>query len=125
MTGGIHFFPLVREQWRRLRKRIIRNSVLDPATGCWLWTGSVKYNRCGTAYGRISFRVGGELRARAWSAHVVSYMAFNGGQKTIGLVRAHTCHNPLCVNPDHLVEISQSGNLKMSAADGRLERRAA
>lgn len=84
--------------------------------------GGVKENRCGTPYGRISVRMPGEKNPRSWSAHVVSFAAFNGGQKTIGKVRAHTCHRTYCVEPTHIIECTQAVNIEMSRAAGRLAR---
>lgn len=116
---SIQRVPLTDDQLARLRERIRKNSE-ESEDGCWLWMGSVKENRCGTPYGRVSFRIAGEKNPRSWSAHVVSYMAFNNGIKTLGLVRAHKCHRPWCVNPKHIIECTQGENIKMSMAAGRI-----
>lgn len=117
----IHRLPLTAKQLARLRERVRRNSS-ETEDGCWLWMGSIKLNRNGMEYGRMSLRLFGEKNPRSWSAHVVSFIAFNDGIKTIGKVRAHTCHRTFCVNPKHIVECTQADNLEMSRAAGRLKR---
>lgn len=113
---------LTDKQLDQLRERILKNS--EPTEdGCRLWMGSIKLNRCGTPYGRISFRISGEKNPRSWSAHVVACMVKNGGHKAIGKVRAHTCHRTYCVELDHIIETTQKKNLEMSSAAGRLKRK--
>lgn len=118
------------DQLARLRDRIVANSEPIPIGGCWVWMGSLKRNQSGMEYGRIGFRIKGEFhheyrrQGRCWSAHVVSAIAFGGGIKMIGGVVAHICHNPVCVNPAHLIWTTQRENLLMSVRDGRIKRRA-
>lgn len=59
--------------------------------GCWYWTAYK--DRQG--YGQ--FRLDGRLR----QAHCVSYELFVGPIPE-GLLVRHMCHNPSCVNPNHL-----------------------
>ena len=66
---------------------------------CWKWTGG-RYNQNG--YGCICVRVKGE--SRTVGAHVFSWKLKNGRFPKRGLVVMHTCDNPECVNPKHLVE---------------------
>ena len=68
--------------------------------GCWEWTGAK--NPAG--YGL--FWSGGRLR----SAHIVAYEQINGTVPE-GLELDHLCHNPSCVNPDHLEAVTHSINL--------------
>ena len=69
--------------------------------GCWMWTAATD----GKGYGR-SFLNGGNI-----PAHRLSFYLHNGYLPE-GLVR-HTCDNPGCVNPSHLVE----GTAKENAED--------
>lgn len=58
---------------------------------CWLWTGYIRKD----GYGTISFK------CRRYAAHRVAYEIANG-EIPEGLRVDHICHNPPCVNPDHL-----------------------
>jgi hypothetical protein len=61
---------------------------------CWIWNNKPKNN----GYGRLGKK----------QAHVASYEAFN---KPIanGTVD-HLCQNKMCVNPDHLTDVTQLAN---------------
>lgn len=99
---------------RPLIERFMEKFDVDPATGCWSWTGAIVPT---TGYGAIGE---GAPSRRLLSAHVASYMLFvPRGRKTLkGKKRweiDHKCHNDdptckggvtclhrRCVNPDHL-----------------------
>lgn len=70
---------------------IVRNSIPEPNSGCWLWTGSL--NSWG--YGRL-----GQQRTER-QAHRLSFLTFKG-QIPSDLLILHSCDMPCCVNPDHL-----------------------
>ena len=61
-------------------------------TGCWIWLKSV--NSAG--YGQLS------ESKKYWLAHRYSYCLHFGPIPDTTLLR-HTCHNPRCVNPQHLL----------------------
>jgi len=63
-------------------------------TECWIWNNKPKNN----GYGRLGKK----------QAHVASYEAFKA-PIAIGTVD-HLCHNKMCVNPDHLEDVSQCEN---------------
>lgn len=63
-------------------------------SGCWIWKGYIQRKRGG--YG--TFQVGQRVSALA---HRVSFRLFNGSLDE-KLFVLHSCHNPVCVNPDHL-----------------------
>ena len=70
---------------------IDRNSMPEPNSGCWLWTGNV--NAWG--YGRL-----GRQRSER-QAHRLSYRTFKGAIPA-NLLVLHSCDVACCVNPDHL-----------------------
>ncbi len=77
---------------------------------CWLWTGSKNK----TGYGW--FRIQGDTE----KAHRVSYgIHANIWPLPPGMVVCHGCHNPGCVNPQHLRLDTQQANLKEARDLGR------
>lgn len=67
--------------------------------GCWLWTASTDYD----GYGYF------QLNRKAEKAHRVAYSLYVG-IIPMGLIVCHSCHNPSCVNPEHLYIGSYSDN---------------
>jgi hypothetical protein len=76
-------------------------SAVDETTGCWLWRRSVSSNGYGNAYFDKKYIL----------AHRLSYQTFIG-PLTPGLQVDHLCRNRLCVNPEHLEEVSQQMNIR-------------
>lgn len=70
---------------------------------CWLWTGHI--NNCG--YGRYS---GDNLHSKY--AHRIMFYMHNGYLPKYPRVVGHTCNVRNCVNPEHLIDQSQSDNVK-------------
>src|SRR5215831_15396182 len=83
--------PIEQRFWEKVEK-----STDD---GCWLWTGCRDWN----GYGKI----GAPLRSYPLYAHRVSYELTKGVIPSGHMVH-HTCHNKLCVNPDHLVLVESA-----------------
>lgn len=83
-----------------LKARLFNQCYLSE-DGCWKWK---KITRRG--YGLISHK--GVYQ----SAHRLSYTIFKGAINK-GLVVRHTCDQPACVNPDHLI----LGTMKDNAVD--------
>lgn len=93
---------------RRMRKR---SKLLE--SGCVLWTGHLT-----RGYGYISFWNG--ERGLPLRSHRVAYALSVGLSPDFeGGVVMHTCDNPACVNPAHLVLGTQDENMKDKKAKGR------
>jgi len=94
-----------------LKERIERNSIPEPNTGCWLWTGKMD------AYGY------GQMHDRPvyLKAHRVAYTEFIGPIPE-GMHVCHKCDMPLCVNPRHLWLGTASQNHMDRAMKGRSAR---
>ena len=95
----------------RLRYNSTRNK-----NGCWIWSGSCTK----TGYGRITYR------GSTHYAHRVSYQVFNNvtlensGRNTAEtLCILHLCHNPSCVNPDHL----QLGDMNLNICQREMRKK--
>lgn len=75
---------------------------IDKTDKCWLWKGgkAAKSRSTGTNYGSYK----GKL------AHRISYETYNGVLQKGDVVR-HSCDNPICVNPNHLIKGTQKDNV--------------
>lgn len=92
--------------------------VVDPISGCWLWTGALDQG-----YAVLS------IDGKKQYAHRVSYEMFVGPVPD-GLELDHTCHSPLicaggecihrrCINPDHLEAVTTAVNTSRGCLDRR------
>ena len=82
---------------------------LAPTTNCILWVGSVNNRGYGQAYDENKIRIG---------AHKLSYILYKGPVEK-GLVVRHTCHNPLCINYNHLIVGTSKENSQDMVDSGR------
>lgn len=80
---------------------------------CWHWLGAP--DTCSLGYGRIS-RDGAKLYA-----HRAAYEIANGFLPARAYVR-HTCDNPACCNPAHLIAGIPADNVADMVAKGRQRR---
>ena len=80
----------------RLGERLLASTARDQQSGCWNWTGQIS----NSGHGRIMVKQD-DGENRIISAEYASYQAFIGPIPDDMMVR-QTCHNPLCINPQHL-----------------------
>lgn len=78
---------------------------------CWPWLGTP--DTCSIGYGRIS-RAGKLLYA-----HRVGWELANAVPIPAGQVIRHSCDNPICCNPNHLVPGRQADNVADMNGRGR------
>jgi hypothetical protein len=88
--GSEHFDSVEERFWDKVDKQL--------ESGCWEWQGALN----GNGYGNLS------VYGRCVLAHRFSYELKNGETKNHIL---HKCHNPKCVNPQHLYEGDQRDNI--------------
>ena len=72
--------------------RIEKHSEKVTESGCWIWMGATT---------KAGYGVCASKSSKTKTAHRVSYEAFVG-EIPSGMIVAHTCDTPLCVNPHHL-----------------------
>jgi len=93
---GVHGAPPAELFWRRV----------DRSGSCWLWTGGVDKDGYGKFQVTISNR---EPRQQHFRAHRFSFFLAHGRWPVERLL--HSCHEPRCVNPEHVSEGTQSENI--------------
>lgn len=89
--------------------RILKNVLVSPANGCWVWQGGDSGSGRGGGYGRVS--VDGQMMA----VHRVIYMLIFGPIHANRQVD-HACVNRLCCNPDHLEGVTHKQNQRRRVA---------
>ena len=80
---------------------------IDKVDDCWIWKG---WRRQG--YGKIS------IKGKEAMVHRVSYELFKGSIDK-GKILLHNCHNPSCINPDHLRQGTVQDNSNDMVKAGR------
>lgn len=85
-----------KEEWKQ---HISTNVSIDGSTGCWNWKKALGSGGYGVTW----------YNGKTVYAHRMSYFAFNGDFDPNFLI-LHTCDNPSCVNPKHLILGSDQDN---------------
>lgn len=102
---------LALEDVARFQAMMEEQSIPEPNSGCWIWTGSF-FRNGGFPRGKLRYRGG------TFMAHRISYEACKGDIPEGGYV-CHRCDVTLCVNPDHLWLGNAKSNMDDMAAKGR------
>lgn len=89
-----------------LLKLLSKLTYPNGITGCWLWD-AVDTVR---GYGRM------HVNGKRMTVHRLMYLHVHG---TLPVVVRHTCDNPLCCNPTHLIGGTQADNMEDMAKRGR------
>jgi len=98
-------FPMFRERFLSyIPKHYFLNENED---ACWNWTRNVTGR-----YGQLTWG------KKTYQAHRISYLIFNGFIPEDKIV-LHTCDNPICINPKHLILGTQYDNIIDSVKKGR------
>lgn len=106
-------FPDVYHDLRLKRELFERKYQIDANSGCWNWTGGL--HRQG--YGMMgAYRIQ-DQREIMITAHRASWRIFHGPITTPNII--HTCNNPACVNPDHLIGGTHQETMTKMLPDGR------
>lgn len=87
--------------------------AIDMITGCHIFQGC----KTNGGYGRV------RVKGVHWMAHRYALSVHLRRPLLEGCVVMHTCDNPACVNPEHLVEGTQKENMQDYKAKGRMVRR--
>lgn len=81
---------------------------------CKIWLGCLNTD----GYARIAYRGNSNIKV-----HRLSYQMAHGGLDISGHLVMHTCDNPRCINPDHLVLGTYTSNNRDRAEKGRSYRK--
>ena len=86
----------------------IFNNIAFGVSDCWTWTG----NKNSDGYGIMPHSMDGKL------SHRFVYEMYKGELSSKDVVM-HTCDNPPCVNPNHLMKGTQAENISDMVAKKR------
>lgn len=98
-----------------LATQLNRSVILAPS-GCLEWTGA----RSPQGYGLVSMKTYWKYGTRL--AHRLAYYCAHGFFPPDGLIIRHTCDNPRCCNPAHLLEGTRADNMRDRDERGRTSR---
>lgn len=92
------FWNLVNKEGQLMRGMVSR---------CWEWQGSLLQD----GYGQFSVPV--EDKHKLKMPHNYAWILSGGQLPPHGFMLHHICHNPACVNPDHLAVVTRRGHSRL------------
>lgn len=98
----------MRRRFGTIEERIDINTIPEPMSGCFLWTGGIT----GKGYGTIW------ANGKQCAVHTINYEKKNGPIPD-GLILRHKCDVRICVNPDHLETGTRADNIADMDKRGR------
>jgi len=105
-----------RPKYRNLEERLLFNSVHDPETGCRIWLG--RLNNKG--YGTLTIRNGKPYPIPIY-AHRLAWELRNEREIPGGYTVEHECVNPACIEPDHMILLTDADNTRRQWERRRME----
>lgn len=90
-------------------ERFEEKYILEPNSGCWLWSGGLNEK----GYGRLKFANGRSVYAHRFSFEL------KYGPIPESLCACHKCDTPSCVNPEHIFVGTRGDNNSDSKSKGR------
>lgn len=89
--------------------------IVDDETSCWKWNGASR-NVNGEDYGLFKWKNPSSGKHEAVGAHRVAFLLTNGYLPEVG---RHTCDNPICVRPSHIIDGTHLDNMRDRHERGR------
>lgn len=105
--------PVDEPQGKSLEERLWPRVAVGAPDECWEWIASRN-----KGYGQIGY-VLADGRRVAYHASRIAYYVANGRPDLSGKVVRHTCDNPPCCNPAHLLTGTDADNAQDKVERGR------
>lgn len=86
------------------------NSKIEKTDSCWNWKGATRGKN---GYGAV------KVDGKVVSVHKLFYIKYKG-EIPEKLLVSHSCHNKLCVNPDHLKLVTAKENYEDALKRGTI-----
>lgn len=103
----------------RFWSRVNKDGPIQPhmVTQCWEWLAGRYVEKNGKpSYGVVTHE------GRSYPAHRFAWFVHHGKWPAKGKQILHSCHNPVCCNPDHLREGTNQQNIQDRQDSGRQTR---
>lgn len=85
------------------------DKFIEHQNGCWVWVACTNSD----GYGQL------RVKGKSEKAHRISWEIYNDRKIPSTFIICHTCDNPSCVNPNHLVCRDNQWNADDKYAKGR------